>query len=153
MSIWGLLYHYFQSNPYLGCTISVNNKWAFIPQWKFYKRVWMILPDKICSFGISLNLIAVIHHDKGFSLNFEWPQLTWTEGCYRQCFNTDSCISGFDAECRESLNVCLLTLMNIKVQTCPWTLSIQLSKALDVSEVQAPLLPQHNMQNLDTKLA
>lgn len=144
MSIWGLLYHYFQSNPYLGCTISVNNKWAFIPQWKFYKRVWMILPDKICSFGISLNLIAVIHHDKGFSLNFEWPQLTWTEGCYRQCFNTDSCISGFDAECR-GVTKCLSVDFN--------ELSIQLSKALDVSEVQAPLLPQHNMQNLDTKLA
>lgn len=112
MSIWGLLHLYFQSNPYQGCTISVNNKRAFIFQRKFYKRVWMILPDKTCSFGISLNLIAVIHHEEGFCLNFEWPQLNWTEGCFRQRFQHRQLYLRLWSWVHQSVDAFLLSLIN-----------------------------------------
>lgn len=71
--------------------------------------------------------------------------LGWTElkGVLDSGFNTGSCIAGFDPECTR-ITRCLSVEFN--------KLCIRLSKAFGVSEVQTPLLPQHGMQNMDTKL-
>lgn len=71
-SVRGLFYHCFQSDPHLGCAISLG-QFSSKSQQSFCERVQMLTCEKTCRFEVYFSLTALIHLYKGFSLK-KWPK-------------------------------------------------------------------------------
>lgn len=141
--VWGLLYHYFQSNPHLGCAISVG-QFSFKPQQSFFERVQMLICENTCRFGIYFSLTALIHLYKGFSLK-KWPKSLELKDMLVICHSTQGTwIWGRNPECT-GISLCLSVDLN--------ELWIRLSKAFGASRMQALLLSHSYSHGLSMSLA
>lgn len=142
-SVWGLFYHYFQSNPHLGCAISVG-QFSSKSQQSCNERVQMLLCEKTCRFGIYFSLTALIHLYKGFSLK-KWPKSLELKGMLVICHSTQGTwIWGPHPKCTE---------MSLGLSADLNELWIRLTKAFGVSRIQAPLLSHGCKHGLSMSLA
>lgn len=141
-SVLSLFYHYFQSNPHLGCAISVG-QFSSKSQQSCNERVQMLLCEKTCRFGFYFSLTALIHLYKGFALK-KWPKSLELKGMLVIYHSTQGTwIWGPNPECTE-ISLGLSADLN--------ELWIRLSKAFGVSGIQAPLLSHGCKHELEYEL-
>lgn len=141
-SVWDLFYHYFQSNPHLGCTISVG-QFSSKSQQSFSDRVQMLICEKSWRFGIYFSLTALIHLYKAFPWKSDLSHLNWRV-CLL-CHSTQGTwIWGCNLE-STGISLCLSVDLN--------ELWIRLSKAFGVSGIQGPLLSHGYNHGLSMSLA